>query len=608
MAPEQARGEGEALGPWTDIYALGATLYEILSGRPPYAARSAMLTVVKVVMGELPPLLPEDPDALAGSRSSLYTPEGGLPIPVELAAVCERAMAREPEDRHASAEDLAEDIQAWLEGSRRRQRARDLTAEAFVLEAQVEGLRNTAREFQDEADDLLSATNPWEPEDRKQAGWALEDRARSARRMARFRELEVEHKLDVALWHADLPEVHENLARLFQQRHQAAEAAGEDTRRSELRIRQHAEALPRSQRGPFLDYLEGAGLLTLETDRPVQAKLFRYRKQRRRLVPVFERDLGTTPLQRVRLDRGSYLLLLGEVPYPVLIRRGEHWDRVPPGEQAAQAIVVSECLGSDECVVPAGWFLSGDPTGTALPPRRLWCDRFVIQRQPVTNAEYLVFLNDLVASGREADALRWVPRDRGGAMDGSDGVMFYGRSPHGFFELVPDGDGDQWEPDYPVLAVDLASAMAYAAWLRQRTGQPWRLPSELEWEKAARGVDGRQHPWGDFFDPSWACGLQSRELRPLPAHVHEFPTDESPYGVRGLQGNARDWCRDVHRDEGPSVEGDRVRVPAPHPLGPNTLGVQRGGSWSDRSSGSLAWRIQANHRKRYTNTSFRLVR
>ena len=67
--------------------------------------------------------------------------------------------------------------------------------------------------------------------------------------------------------------------------------------------------------------------------------------------------------------------------------------------------------------------------------------------------------------------------------------------------------------------VDWHGAQAFAAWESARTGQPWRLPRELAWEKAARGVDGRFYPWGDGFDPSWASMRRSHRGRPLATAV-----------------------------------------------------------------------------------------
>ena len=130
-----------------------------------------------------------------------------------------------------------------------------------------------------------------------------------------------------------------------------------------------------------------------------------------------------------------------------------------------------------------------------------------------------------------------------------------------------------WSPDWPVIMVDHGSARAYAAWLAGETGLDWRLPTELEWEKAARGVDGRFFPWGDAFDPSWACCWEGQE-KPLLAPVDSFPFDESPYGVRGLAGNSIDWTSTPFRDEGPGIEDGLAHEP--------TEGegmVSKGGSW-----------------------------
>ena len=101
-------------------------------------------------------------------------------------------------------------------------------------------------------------------------------------------------------------------------------------------------------------------------------------------------------------------------------------------------------------------------------------------------------------------------------------------------------------------------AMAYADWLSKSTSLPWRLPTEMEWEKAARGVDARSFPMGDFLDPAWACTRGSHRGRPAPAEVHQFESDASVYGVRGLAGNVEDWCSD--RFALRTLEGDETRV------------------------------------------------
>jgi serine/threonine-protein kinase len=235
-------------------------------------------------------------------------------------------------------------------------------------------------------------------------------------------------------------------------------------------------------------------------------------------------------------------------------------------------------LGADDCLVPAGWFWSGGDAEAveSLPRRRLWCDELVVKRFPVTNREYLLFLNDLVASGREVEAVRHQPRHR----STGEGLPVYGRDEAGRFVLRPDADGDVWDSDWPVFLVDWHGASAFAAWRAERTGKPWRLLGELEWEKSARGADGRFHPWGDGFDPSWCCMRASHPGRLLPAVVDSYPVDTSVYGVRGLGGNVQDWCADVHRREGPVLEGDTRVTHDDRPVTDVTAArVVRGGFW-----------------------------
>jgi tetratricopeptide (TPR) repeat protein/tRNA A-37 threonylcarbamoyl transferase component Bud32 len=97
MAPEQAEGRSERIGPWSDIYGLGAVLYEILTGKPPFGGSSVTEAVRLVVEEE-----PEPPRRVCPSA------------PPALEAVCRRAMAKRPEDRYASATELAADVQRWL--------------------------------------------------------------------------------------------------------------------------------------------------------------------------------------------------------------------------------------------------------------------------------------------------------------------------------------------------------------------------------------------------------------------------------------------------------------------------------------------------------------
>jgi hypothetical protein len=130
---------------------------------------------------------------------------------------------------------------------------------------------------------------------------------------------------------------------------------------------------------------------------------------------------------------------------------------------------------------------------------------FSISRFPITNAQYERFIS---ATGREAVPLYW-------------------NTAPSFYDIR----------DHPVVEIRQGVAMAYCNWLAKTTGLPFRLPTALEWEKAARGTDGRKFPWGNEFDPSRAS-----HRRRSTVSVHAFsPAGDSPYGVADMVGNVREW-------------------------------------------------------------------
>jgi serine/threonine-protein kinase len=254
-------------------------------------------------------------------------------------------------------------------------------------------------------------------------------------------------------------------------------------------------------------------------------------------------------------------------------------------------------LSPDDRYVPAGPCAVGTADRVqrdGMRPREVWLDSFVIRRFPVTNGEYLAFLDALVAAGRADEARERAPT---GAMELRDGR----------FRLVPDAEGHLWEPDWPVFQVDWTDACAYAAYEAERTGLPWRLPGELEWEKAARGVDARRYPWGDWFEDTW-CNMRSSAPVPAPGSVRAFPIDRSPYGVRGLAGNVGDWCLDPFVAAGPPLDDDARW--SPDRLAASTgFRVARGGTWTFNAiSCATSYRMTVSERERPSFVGIRLAR
>ncbi len=171
--------------------------------------------------------------------------------------------------------------------------------------------------------------------------------------------------------------------------------------------------------------------------------------------------------------------------------------------------------------VPLGEFLMGsDPEGDEKarldeqPQHRLFLPEFSISRYLVTNAQYQVYVTS--AKARPPD--HWEA----------------GKLPSGL-------------EDHPAVLLTWHEAEAFCEWLSGETGKPFRLPSEAEWEKAARGGDGRIFPWGDRFDKR---KLNSEEDGPgAPTPVGQYsPGGDSPYGAADMAGNVWEWCADWYEE------------------------------------------------------------
>lgn len=575
MPPEQASGRTDLLGPRADVYALGATLYQLLTDTVPFGDAPALAVLAQVAAGARPePPSERRPD---------------LDLPDDLEHICLTAMDPDPAHRYSDGAAMAEEIGAWLDGQRRRERALTLVERADLARAEaVELTREAERQLQ-EAAQALDALGADAELEARTAAWDLEDGAHDTQHAARKRHAEATQLLQSALSHApQLHEAHDRLADRFVAEHRRLEAEGRFGQAAQLepQIRAH-------HRHRYDPYLRGTGALTLHTDPPARATLYRFVERRRRLEPVLERALGMTPLVRVPIERGSYVVVLEaegrpSVRYPVRVARQEHWDGVAPGSSEPYPVPLPH-LGPGECYVPPGWFWSSadlpqltDP----VPRRRVWVHGFVMAEHPVTNAEYAAFLNDLVDSGRVDEAERLQPCQSASSASTERLPVF--KRDGDRFVVGTDAQGHVRLPRYPVTEIDFQSASAYARWWAERSGLAWRLPLELEWEKAARGVDERVYPWGGAFDVSRARTRASWTTRPGPVEIGEPLGDRSPYGVYGLGGNALTWTLDP-RPGGMAVTDGRADLVTP---GEAALRRVRGGSWSHS-----AWSCRIDVRK-----------
>lgn len=582
MSPEQADGDPD-IGPASDVYSLGAILFHILSGYAPFADVLHATEIQRRLHNRAIPVLPthahfDD----VGDQTEMFPEEEPvepppLLIPVELREICLRAMRACPTDHFVDARSLGESVDAWLDGSRRRQAALVQIDQARTRLEEVARLRARAGQLRAEAARVLAELKPWAPVSEKRAGWDLERQAAAVEADVAAGEVDYIRLLHAAIVGVpDLAEARELLGAHYRaQRDRALDAR--DGRAADA-----AEALLRVY-GPEILSPQGEDepLVSIHVDAPdAQAVLHRFTEGEDRRLLLLDESLLETPLPANErpLARGSYVAALrapgcAEVRYPFFLERDRSWTGVPPGETAPRptTLPAAAAVRPDECWIAGGWMWTGGPSEVpgAGHWMRVWVDDVIVRANPVTNTEYIAFLDDLVRQGREPEALAHAPAILGGG-------ILYGRTDTGGFRVVPDPDGHLWAMDWPVVHVSWHDAMAFAAWEEARSGLPWRLPLELEWEKAARGVDGRRFPWGEHFDPTW-CQCRDSGPEPLPVSVHADLVDVSVYGVRGMAGNVRDWCLDPWRPEGPRIDAQRAVMP---PRGGAERRVIRGGSWN----------------------------
>lgn len=245
--------------------------------------------------------------------------------------------------------------------------------------------------------------------------------------------------------------------------------------------------------------------------------------------------------------------------------------------RAGKFLELSSRLDEAVVLIPAGPFVRGSTAfrSDERPQQRITLQAFLIDRFEVTNVQYRRFLR---VSGQQPPAY-W------------DGLDF------------PAG-----QADFPVVGVSWEQVQAYCRWAGRR------LPTEAEWEKACRGVDGRLYPWGMDWKPDWAnldpFPGQNQEGKPVTGQaanlleeawqllkagpqpavrrglqpVGSYPQGASPFGVQDLAGNASEWVLDWYNF------ADYSGLPDKNPLStaPEWNHVLRGSAWFD-PNGSAEW-------------------
>ncbi len=306
------------------------------------------------------------------------------------------------------------------------------------------------------------------------------------------------------------------------------------------------------------------------------------------ISPVLNNFVHRSALRRIltmhkpEMLEANFLRLSGDEisVYLAQLRRVEHLQMVRTSV---------EFLEPQTILIPAGKFLMGstfeqveqaikdgldrDWGSVECPQHEIELSEYFIGKYPVTNREYQVFLR---ATNYKSP-------------DGWEGDKY------------PMGKGD-----YPVVSVSWNDAKIYCDWLSMETNKLYRLPTEAEWEKAARGVDGRIWPWGNEFGENRA-NTNERGIGDITPVGQFSPAGDSVYGCVDMVGNVWEWCKDVFNETEYANRKDKV-VQNPEYSSQSGVRVLRGGSYlNGRSGNRCASRNWSSSDECYEDWGFRVA-
>jgi formylglycine-generating enzyme required for sulfatase activity len=242
--------------------------------------------------------------------------------------------------------------------------------------------------------------------------------------------------------------------------------------------------------------------------------------------------------------------------------------------------------------IPAGEFLMGSDEGEQdeRPAHRVHVDEFQIGVQQVTNAEYARFVGQ---TGHRSPGVYELPLVVTAGNGEREAAFRQTSAQYAWKDAIPPRE----RLDHPVTLVRWDDATAFCAWLSTVSGRTFRLPTEAEWEKAARGGRrGQRYPWGDRFDQSLVNFLADPAERAYHGTTpcRAFPANG--YGLFDAVGNVWEWVHDWYA---PDAYGGRERR---NPRGPQAgrLRVVRGGAWLVADVGML----RCSHRHKVPPDSY----
>lgn len=603
MSPEQAGGRISELDFRTDIYSLGAMLYEILAGEPPYKGTTALEVVRMVTEGPPAPL-----------ASGTY---GFRPIPRELQAICEKAMAHQAGQRYAGAEQMRDDLTAyledqpvsccpdtviqrsvkWVKRNRYRVTASAITAVGIFAiifagwvtyrQITVHGLLTRASHEATIGKDRYEASKAHRvaTTDPNQ----LQLQASAQAELASIYREHLNAGIDLARKALDISpgntRAHTFLADSYMQLWR-------------LELTEGNEDLMKVYGGEVLRYapdpdqyrheLEGFGRLTLVVEPPdANVYLFRFETLHSndaqgnvlpsRLVPVpydpvaRESDADFLAAEGRRASSGGGIAPDAHSIYkldptaPSRIGSGGTLsvEGLPPGSY----MLLLLALNRQETRVPFNMERDGQITRHIVMPKigdvpdgfvyveggPAWLGGTSANALPrgVKQIAPFVIYHDEISMGDYAQFLKAIGGEAKARMPRDSGKLLATLGPNG---LVPaDGSDAQKFAQSAARGISYNDAQAYADWRSKHDGIAYRLPTEYEWEAACRGVDGRRFSWGNVAGRGEAITLQGpNDTGNNMSWNWQDYKDESPWGVHDLAGGVAEWTSSTYKEAAPA--------------------------------------------------------